>query len=77
MTGLFTVVDIVVIMKVWPSGAARTSACVPTMVFAPGIASTTTFCPRRAESRSPMVLVSTSIAPPGLNGVISLIGLLG
>jgi hypothetical protein len=49
---LFTAVDMVVIMNVWPSGLARTSACVPTIVFAPAIASTTTFWPSRLPSGS-------------------------
>ena len=73
ITGLFTAVDIVVIMNVCPSAGAFTRACVPMMVLAPGIASTTTGCPKRRARRSAMVRVSTSIAPPGANGVMSLI----
>ena len=72
MTGLLTAVDMVVIMKVWPSAGAFSRAWVPMIVLAPGMASTTTGWPKRTERRSPMVRVSTSIAPPGAKGVMIL-----
>src|SRR5580765_207406 len=49
----------------------------PTIVFAPGTASTITCWPRRWPSFSAMTRLSTSIAPPGLNGETRRIGLIG
>src|SRR6185369_4163588 len=76
-TVLFTWVELVVIMKVYPSPGAWATTSAPLIVLAPGIASTTTGWPRRALSFSAMTRLRTSIAPPGLNGEISLIGRFG
>src|SRR6476619_7501506 len=52
--------------KVYPSGAARATACVPTRLAAPALFSTTNCCPRARESLSAMTRHSTSgLLPAG------------
>jgi hypothetical protein len=64
-------------MNECPSFGACASASAPLIVFAPGTASTITGWPRRAASFSAINRFSTSIAPPGLNGEISLTVFMG
>src|SRR5262249_4480550 len=63
--------------SVWPSGCARASAEVATMVLAPGRFSTMTGLPQRAESWSARMRMMTSAGPPGGNGTIPLTGPVG
>jgi hypothetical protein len=52
-------------MTVWPSGAALATICVPMIVPAPGLLSTTTGCAQASESLSASVRAIGSTAPPG------------
>ena len=63
--------------KVWPSGAACATACVPMMVPPPGRLSTTTGWPHSSASRAAMGRTMASVAPPASSGEISLTARVG
>src|SRR6476661_3456674 len=63
--------------KVYPSGAARATACAPRMFSAPGIFSTITGWPSLCERRSATVRAIMSMPMPGPNGTTNLIGRVG
>ena len=63
--------------KVWPSGAAATTACVPMTVPPPGWFSTTTGWPHSSESFCPIGRTIASVAPPASSGEIRRTGCVG
>src|SRR6266571_329281 len=63
--------------RVWPSGAAFAAASVPMMPPAPPWLSATTCLPRRSASWKAIMRPTTSLLPPGGNGMMSRTGLLG
>jgi hypothetical protein len=54
------------ITMVWPSGGLDAAAAAPTMLFAPGLFSTTTGCPSAFNSGSATSRVAMSVVPPGV-----------
>ncbi|SPA34260.1 hypothetical protein CBM2637_B50034 [Cupriavidus taiwanensis] len=58
------------ITSVWPSGSARSMACIPITPPAPGRFSTTTGCPSCSESVLPSRRLVRSRMPPGELGAI-------
>src|SRR5882757_6530405 len=63
--------------KVYPSGAARATAWVPTRLAAPGRFSTTNCCPSARESFSAMTRHSTSGLLPAACGTTNVTGRCG
>ena len=65
------------ISSVYPSGGARTTSSVPTLLPAPGRFSTTNCWPSRSESHWPTKRATMSVDPPGANGTIKRTGRVG
>src|SRR5882762_9524480 len=63
--------------SVWPSGIDLATASVPMIPPAPPWLSATTCLPRRSESWKAIIRPTTSLLPPGGNGMIIRTGLLG
>ena len=68
---------VVPIASVCPSGAAFATTAVPTVPPAPPRFSITTGCPNSLLSPSATTRPTMSVEPPGGNGTISVIGLVG
>src|SRR5688572_16154849 len=64
-------------MRVYPSGSERAATSAPIAPPAPGRLSTTTGWPKDSETRVPIIRPSRSVPPPGANGEIMRMGLLG
>jgi hypothetical protein len=68
---------LVCISSVYPSGAARTSASVATIVFAPGRFSTRTCWPIVSVIFPATIRARMSVPPPGVNGTMTFTGRFG
>ncbi len=77
MLGPMVIVATSINSSVWPSGSALATATAPMLPPAPGRFSTTTGCFHISLSFWPSARASTSDVPPGANGTMMRIGLLG
>src|SRR5688572_1160741 len=72
-----TMLPVVAISSVYPSGGAFAASSTPMLPFAPPRLSITNCCPRLVPSLSAMVRVVTSTPPPAANGTIHRTGFTG
>src|SRR5664279_642508 len=73
----FSTIVLAVMSSVYPSGGAVATASVPILPLAPGRFSITTAIFQSSPIRCPSVRARMSMPGPGVNGTMSLIGLLG
>jgi hypothetical protein len=74
---LAALVELVAMRIAYPSAGSRTNAAVPMLPPAPARLSTTTATPSSCDSGCAMMRAMASVAPPGDQGTMNLIGLVG
>jgi hypothetical protein len=72
-----TAFDGLIISRVWPSGAAFTTASVAILVPAPGRFSTTNCWPRRCDSHCAISRATISVEPPAAKPTMTRTGCVG